>query len=117
MAIVEEATAPQAAAMGPDDLMHNRFVRAVFSFHAGGVSVRARLSAERLCLDNGVSGETIRGGWRPASGRVGIIWATVSQPPPQAGGNGNSLQSGKVISPGKQKGKNEITAPRPAPRR
>ena len=45
---------------------------------------------------------------------LGIFWATINEPPPNAGRKETSIQNGEVISPGRKEVKNEISAPHPA---
>ena len=43
-----------------------------------------------------------------------VFWAAVNEPPPQTGIKETSIQSDEVVSPGKEKLKNEAHAPHPA---
>ena len=46
--------------------------------------------------------------------QLGVFWTAVNEPPPNARKEETSIQNGEVISPRKEKVKNEIPAPRPA---
>jgi CheY-like chemotaxis protein len=46
--------------------------------------------------------------------KLGVFWAAVNEPPPQTGREETSVVSGKVIAPGKNEVKNEITTKHPA---
>jgi hypothetical protein len=37
--------------------------------------------------------------------QLGVFWAAVNEPPPHTGREQTSIQSGEVISPGKERGK------------
>ena len=43
-----------------------------------------------------------------------VFWAAVNEPPPQTGIKETSIQSDEVVSPGKEKLKNEVPAPHPS---
>lgn len=53
-------------------------------------------------------------GFMEAVKQLGVFWATVNEPPPQAGQKEVLAQSGELIFAGKKEVKNEIPAPHPA---
>jgi CheY-like chemotaxis protein len=47
--------------------------------------------------------------------QLGVFWAAINEPPPNTGREDTGVRSGKGTCPGKEEGKNEIPAARPAP--
>jgi CheY-like chemotaxis protein len=46
--------------------------------------------------------------------KLGVFWAAINEPPPDARGEKTSIQNGEVIAHEKKEVKNEITTPHPA---
>jgi DNA-binding response OmpR family regulator len=46
--------------------------------------------------------------------KLGVFWAAINEPPPDARGEKTSIQNGEVIAHEKKEVKNEITTPYPA---